>query len=405
MNLRIKRKLDWILGWPLIIGLNLMALILRALLRRSHDRNPVHQILVAKFQGGGSLLIAAPALAQIRQKFPEARLIFWGTRSTLPFAEHLNLFDELLVVEESLSFQSLKNLVATFLKFWKAPPDWAFDLEVYSKLSSGLMAMTLARNRVAFAVNTVALRKGLNTHLIYFNRYAYLGLAYQSLFGLLGGIDYPLETRFFSEPRNSKKLFVVNPNAGPLSLERRWPETHVTQLIQQLLERYPEHEVALIGSGEFEQQRAQSIAKQVQSQRLIDHTGKLSLAQLRDLLESSDLVISNDSAPLHMALASSSRVIGLFGPTHPWTYFPMQRKAAVSIYLQVPCSPCVHHWEPPPCKGRNICMQLISVEQVLVTIHELMRGDRNKERRLDSGLTTQDKFYHAGLVHSIVDSV
>lgn len=50
--------------------------------------------------------------------------------------------------------------------------------------------------------------------------------------------------------------------------------------------------------------------------------------------------------------------------------------SAVVIYKKAYCSPCVHDFEIPPCKGHNICMQLITVDEVYKKV-EMMLKDNN----------------------------
>jgi heptosyltransferase-1 len=64
-----------------------------------------------------------------------------------------------------------------------------------------------------------------------------------------------------------------------------------------------------------------------------DLRGRLNLAELADALKNAALIISNDSAPLHLASALGRPVLGLFGPTESLRYgpYPQDDKAGVTI--------------------------------------------------------------------------
>jgi heptosyltransferase I len=64
-----------------------------------------------------------------------------------------------------------------------------------------------------------------------------------------------------------------------------------------------------------------------------DLRGKLSLAELANILKGDALVVSNDSAPLHLASAIGRPVLGLFGPTESLRYgpYPQDEKESVTI--------------------------------------------------------------------------
>ena len=68
----------------------------------------------------------------------------------------------------------------------------------------------------------------------------------------------------------------------------------------------------------------------------IDLRGKLGLEQVAHLVKSADLVVSNDSAPLHLASALARPVLGLFGPTDPLLYGPYPVSEANSSILRSP---------------------------------------------------------------------
>lgn len=54
--------------------------------------------------------------------------------------------------------------------------------------------------------------------------------------------------------------------------------------------------------------------------RILDLSGQLSLTETVRLVANADLVVSNDTAPLHLALSTSVKVVGLFSPTRAETY-------------------------------------------------------------------------------------
>jgi ADP-heptose:LPS heptosyltransferase len=67
--------------------------------------------------------------------------------------------------------------------------------------------------------------------------------------------------------------------------------------------------------------------------------GKTNLRQLVALLERAELVIANDSGPMHIAAALGRPLVTMFGPTNPVRTGPYRRDDAV-IRVDIPCSPC-----------------------------------------------------------------
>ncbi len=174
MRLESKRSLDYYVGRPLLAVLQAAARVLGAVLRRDHAISPVRSILVVKFQGLGSLVLSKPALAALRRTHPDARIYFWGTRALQPLAEQMPEFDEVLVLDDRTLATSVRSVLTTLLQLWRIRVDWALDLEVYSRLSSVLVTLSCARNRIGFALEQIRSRR-VHTHLVYFNRHKHTG--------------------------------------------------------------------------------------------------------------------------------------------------------------------------------------------------------------------------------------
>ena len=80
-------------------------------------------------------------------------------------------------------------------------------------------------------------------------------------------------------------------------------------------------------------------------------------------------MISNDTGPMHIAFCTKTPIICLFGPCSPDQY-GMSEFAHI-IYKNAYCSPCVHDFEIPLCKGDNVCMKLISTKEVFSLFQKL----------------------------------
>jgi ADP-heptose:LPS heptosyltransferase len=402
MKLTSKRAFDYYVGRPLLAGLRLAARVLGAVLHRNHGVDPVRSILVVKFQGLGSLVICKPALARLRRAYPDARIIFWGTSSMVPLARQMPEFDELYILDDRTVVTAASSTLATLWRLWGERVDWAFDLEVYSRLSSALVTMTLARNRTGFALDQLRSRR-VHTHLIYFNRYNHVGDAYARLFDQLlpagnasDHLDYG-QWRFGLDPLPilSRPYLLFNVHAGDLSLERRWPLASFRLLIDELLARRPDADAVLVGHGESEVAYSAGLA----GDRIINLSGRLDLVETFRVIANADLVVTNDSAPLHFALSTQVRIVALFGPTRAETYLPPGRKGVTAVQVPLYCSPCVHHWEPPPCDGDNQCMKRMTVTAVLASCCTMLGIDAPPPALADPLQAERSSSYYAGLVY------
>src|SRR5882672_4213744 len=91
-------------------------------------------------------------------------------------------------------------------------------------------------------------------------------------------------------------------------------------------------------------------------------------------LAASDVAVSNDSGLLHVAAALGTASIGIFGPTSPWHWGPLNPVAAtVQTSIPLDCQPC----HKPTCrKGHHRCMRDISAAHVLEVTERVLDAAR-----------------------------
>src|SRR5215471_7310074 len=265
MQAKSKIKLDRVVGGFLVFFLNLAARVLSLILRRSHDINEtkVNTICVAKFAGLGSILCAGPLLGLIKLHYPGARLVFITSQHNAELLECMPVIDVRLYVSENSIFSTLISSIAVLMRLWRLRPQIYIDLEVYSYYSSMMATLSCARNRIGFYRLSSGLKRGLFTHLVFFNTAVPVQSLYLQL-GRVAGCTNPSSPSPVIRIREQDKdraaellaewlpddapLLVVNPNASDLLLERRWPIQSFYAAISELMDLVPGLHVALIGS-------------------------------------------------------------------------------------------------------------------------------------------------------------
>lgn len=99
--------------------------------------------------------------------------------------------------------------------------------------------------------------------------------------------------------------------------------------------------------------------------RTIDATGHLSLLASAELIGRASVLITNDSAPLHMASAMNTPTVAVFGPTAPRLGFgPLAARNAIAEIVDLECRPC-HAHGPMTCPlGHFNCMRHLDADRV-----------------------------------------
>ncbi len=175
------------------------------------------------------------------------------------------------------------------------------------------------------------------------------------------------------------RLILLNPNAGDLLPQRRWPAERYVQLAQALLRCYPESCVGFIGAT-ADVAAVEGMVKAVALPRCASLAGAVAVDQLPALFARSCLLVSNDSGPAHVASLTQTPTLVLFGPETPLLYLPLGQARA--LYEALPCSPCIRpaNQRRSSCRD-NRCMHAIRVEDVLNEIDAMLDGAVRDDRR------------------------
>ncbi|MFH1729357.1 MAG: lipopolysaccharide heptosyltransferase II [Pseudomonadota bacterium] len=161
--------------------------------------------------------------------------------------------------------------------------------------------------------------------------------------------------------KSNRKLIGIHPGSGPFMGYKRWPLENFIELIKKLITLHPAYDIVIFG-GKEEEAFAEKIRNNVKdADRLISACGKLSLRASFELMKKCELFITNDSGPMHLASASGTKILALFGPTSekisgPWG------KGHTIIRSKLDCSPCYYNKEIK-CE-HYACMKKIDVDTV-----------------------------------------
>jgi heptosyltransferase-1 len=160
------------------------------------------------------------------------------------------------------------------------------------------------------------------------------------------------------------KLIVLAP--GTIWETKRWRRDGFAEVARHFLRNG--FAVALIGS---QSERALCDEVATLAPGAINLCGETTLSELAALLRRSALCVSNDSGPMHLAVALDRPVIGIFGPTDPVWAGPYRRDGAV-LRADLPCSPCYLRLLRQ-CQHRHACMSEIGAPLAIERAERILR--------------------------------
>lgn len=358
-------------------------------------KEPRH-ILVILLSEMGSVVLAGPMFAALRQRYPTATLHVLQLKKNQEVAALLGLTqrEHLHALDDSAGLGLLGDIWRVSQTLRRLPLDAVIDCELFSRISSLMSYMSGAPLRVGFTPHTQeGLYRGsyLNKAIPY-NPYHHISLQFLSLVDALESPSLPrnkaadrrelpsstgLSVSFephelpayrqqmrTDHPVLADRKLVLMYAGGGLLPERAWPAAHYAQVARGLCQAG--HAVGLIGLRD-DAQLARDIQRQIASEWCVDLTGYTrSIRELLMLFHGADLLITNDGGPGHFASLTPIRTMVFFGPETGRLYGPLGPRAQV-LELGLACSPCLsaYNHRETFCDGDNQCLKRIPADPVL----------------------------------------
>ena len=140
---------------------------------------------------------------------------------------------------------------------------------------------------------------------------------------------------------------------------KAWPAGHWNRLVTLLEEAG--WDWFIVGRGEA--------FADLENREERDFTNRTDLRQTCALLAQADVLVTNDSGPMHLATATGTTVVALFGPTNAaWGFYP-SGPADVVLEEEMSCRPCSLHGRKMCPRGRE-CLVAIEPERALLAVEK-----------------------------------
>jgi heptosyltransferase-2 len=159
---------------------------------------------------------------------------------------------------------------------------------------------------------------------------------------------------------------------GSVWATKRWPADRFAATCRLLLAR--DRSVILIG-GPADADLCAAIEREVNDPRCCNTAGRLTLLQSAELIRRCEALVSNDSAPVHLATAVRTPVVAIFGPTAPgFGFAPRGSADAVLETNGLACRPCAIHGGTTCPTGTFECMLSIPPTRVVAQVETLIHA-------------------------------
>jgi len=352
--------------------------------RRRMTPKKMERILIFRTGAIGDVLMTTPFVRALRNRFPKAHVTYMvGSWAKEAIRGNPNI-NELIVFDERIFFniRKMPNILKLIREIRKRKFDLAFILDIsfvyplVAYLAGIPIRVGFDRNGEGFAL-THKIEYGPVKHHI---EYSLDTLSFfvdsttipKDMEITISEKDEEYALRLFSLYKLFDKNVVIGvapggaKNPGEDMPIRRWPLEYYAELINMLV-KHLNAKVILFG-GLNDKELAEKLMKLV-SVPLIDLIGKTTLKQAAAIIRKCNLFITHDSGLMHLAAASGTPTISIFGPTNPLKKAPIGEKH-IFIRKELPCSPCYKDGIWADCKHQT-CLKKIKPLHILQLIKNI----------------------------------
>jgi len=346
---------------------------------------PSEKVLIVLIAGIGDLVLASKAIRAIRCGHPSSEIHLLTSSDAAPLAKNYPYIDRvwafpirqfkkdkryiidilrLMMILRKIRFRMILNLYAVDSLFGavkmgllflalRAPLKTGHDSKSFGFFLTHKIPETTFRNRhVALAMLEIALSaggiddgKGIEVCWEHSCEMTWRGI-------------------FVDENGRTKRL-VIGLNPGGDRQNRRWDPDRYAEVADWLIEKRNAKIILLGGPSD------KSIASRIESRmrnKPENLSGRLTLDELTYVIGQLDLLITNDSGPMHIAAALGIRLVAIFGPEDPKRLGPFTEAERFRILSSaVPCRPC----EKSVCENMS-CLASIHPEDVYEATVDLL---------------------------------
>ena len=153
---------------------------------------------------------------------------------------------------------------------------------------------------------------------------------------------------------------------------KQWPPEFFAVCIEKTAEVLPDMPFVLLGSP-AEQPLCRSIAGMVMKAKTVDLSGKTTPGTLTEIIRRADLLLCNDSGPMHLAAAAGTPVTALFGPTDPELTGPYGKNCRV-LQPELNCIKCFSK----NCPMKECHKKISPEETAAVILEQIQKGVGDK---------------------------
>jgi ADP-heptose:LPS heptosyltransferase len=322
--------------------------------------NRIKNLLIIRFSALGDVAMTVPVIDSLARQYPDMHITVLSRQMTKPLFSYMPQNVTFWGIDLKNSYKGIGGLNTLFREIKEKRFDAVADFHnvlrtIYLRTRCVLSGIRVAHINKGKAEKKELVKNGPANKILDSSF-----VRYQKVLQELG-IDVDIDFKACFTGEKGKKWIGIAPFAAHEG--KIYPLDKMKQTAQMLAAKG--YKVYLFGAGEKEIR----ILESWEGENIINTAGKLGgMAKEMELMSQLDAMISMDSANMHIASLVGTRVVSVWGATHPNAGF-LGWKQSMDDVVQVdmPCRPCsIYGGKPCRLEGSKYnCMRMIEPERII----------------------------------------
>lgn len=345
-------------------------------------------ILIIRFSAMGDVAMTVPVIYSLATQYPALRITVLSRPFARPFFENLAPNIGFMEADIKGEYKGVKGLNALFRRL--VAKQFTAIADLHSVLRSDYLRMRFKLGN--FKVAHIDKHRKGKRKLIATNgkQLVQQPTSFKNYADVFAELGYPINMDFSSiYPQGGGNLsllpgnLIAETSATPLWIGiapfaahegKIYPIQLMEKVIQKLINNYPHCKIFLFGGGVKETQVLNGWAETYQ--QVVNASSNLAgLSQELILMSHLKVMISMDSANMHLASLVATPVVSVWGATHPYAGFMgWKQDPDNAVQIELPCRPCSIYGNKPCMRGDYACLKNISPDSIVEKVSKVIQS-------------------------------
>jgi ADP-heptose:LPS heptosyltransferase len=343
-------------------------------------------ILVIRFSAIGDVAMTVPVVYSLATQYPNVRITVLSKPFARTFFENLAPNVGFMEADIQKEYHGIKGLNSLYRRL--TAKNFTAVADLHNVLRSDYLRMRFNLDR--FKVAHVNKHRQERRQLTSSNNKVLKPIpsAFENYAKVFEELGYPVRLDFTSllspeaaslkqlpKEMNEKKNYQQWIGIAPFAAHRAkaYPLTLMEKVIDELLRRHPQCRIFLFGGRDSEKRQLDDIVSRHQNCLNVASV----LSSLHDelvLMSHLDVMITMDSANMHIASLVGTPVVSIWGATHPYAGFMgWKQNPDNAVQIDLPCRPCSIYGNKPCLRKDYACLRNISPELIINKVERVIK--------------------------------